>query len=103
MSTDTVTTDPTTRTYTARDSYGRTVRHYDVAGRTVAVIVSVPRATAQPGQTYIVNDWAGPRRKIVVWGEAHSFHGSLAEARAAALAIVAREVSAARQPAEAGN
>lgn len=103
MNTDSATTDPTTRTYSTRDSYGRNVRHYEVNGRTVAVIVTVPRATAQPGQTHIVNDWAGPLRGIVAQGEAHSFHGSLADARAAALAVVTREMGAALQHAQADD
>lgn len=45
--------------YKTRDKYGRTVTHFTVNARTVAVVVTLPKRYAdETGHKYLVNDWA---------------------------------------------
>lgn len=45
--------------YNTRDKYGRSVTHFTVNGKTVAVVVCLPKHYAEKhGHRYLVNDWA---------------------------------------------
>lgn len=49
----------TASSHKTRDSYGRTVTHFTVNGRTVAVVVTLPKGYFEKyGNKYLVNDWA---------------------------------------------
>jgi hypothetical protein len=75
-----------------RDKYGRSVQHFTVNGRTVVVLVTLPKAYAeQYGFKYLTNDWASPTP-----GDAKE-HATRKEAVERASVIVAREVAAQKE------
>jgi hypothetical protein len=74
--------------YKTRDKYGRTVQHFSVNGKTVAVLVTMPKPYVElTGNKYLVNDWASETR-----GDVHEF-AKRADGVKKAGEIVARETA----------
>lgn len=83
-----MTSTATVSQYKERDKYGRTVQHFTVNGKTVVVLVTLPKACADiDGHKYLVNDWASSELSDV------KYFVKRAEAVKYAGEVVAREVA----------
>ena len=75
-----------TGTFRNRDKYGRSVQNFTVNGRTVAVVVTLPKTYFETyGSRYLVNDRASETTSDV------TYYVKRAEAVAHAGSVVARE------------
>ncbi|MFZ4431630.1 MAG: hypothetical protein ACOYOQ_00385 [Microthrixaceae bacterium] len=72
------------RFHATRDDYGRPMKVLTGNGRTLGVVVTLPKVArrANPERAYLVNDWTNPDRDAAV-----SYHRTLAAAKAHLVAI----------------
>jgi hypothetical protein len=75
-----------TSSHRNRDKYGRTVTHFTVQGRTVVVLVKLPKGCEHE---YLVNDWASEARG----DDAVTYYDKRKDGVKHAEQIVAREVA----------
>lgn len=73
-----------TSSYRSKDKYGRSVTSFTVSGKTVAVVVCLPKTS---DHRYLVNDWASEAQGDV------TYYGKRKDAVSQAESIVTREVA----------